>query len=124
MFTKNLQLGLSSEKFVICEILHFTTIKNLGFQPLEKSLTTLQLLRILQRMIIISKSLRRITAWAIFRKICNLRFSHFTTFPITLVFNPYKRIGQLCSSLLYNRIISTTKLLRSRQSGLWFTFLG
>ena len=42
--------------------------QNLGFQPLEKDLTTLQLLRILHGIIIISKFVRRTTARAIFRK--------------------------------------------------------
>ena len=39
-------------------------------------------------------------------------FSHFTTFARILVFNPYKRIGQLDRSLLQHGIITMTKLLR------------
>ena len=38
--------------------------------------------------------------------------SHFTTFARILVFKPYKRIVQLCNSLLYHSIITMTKLLR------------
>ena len=38
--------------------------------------------------------------------------SYFTTFAKILVFKSYKRMGQLCSSLLYHSIITTTKLLR------------
>ena len=38
--------------------------------------------------------------------------SHFKTFARILVFNPYERIGQLCSSLVLHGIIITTKIFR------------
>ena len=51
------------QNFVFCNF-----CQNLGFQLLEKDLTTLQLLRILHGIIIISKFVRRTAARAIFRK--------------------------------------------------------
>ena len=47
--------------------------QNLGFQLLEKDLTTLQILRILHGIIIISQFVRRTTTRAIFRKFRILR---------------------------------------------------
>ena len=82
----------------ICNLRNFAFYnfcQNLGFQPLEKDLKTLQLLRILHGIIIISKFVRRTTARAIFRKFSILRILDFTTFARILVFSPKKRVGQL-----------------------------
>ena len=81
--------------------------QNLGFQPLEK--TTLQLLRILHGIIIISRFVRRTTARAIFRKFSilqNFAFYNFckSWFPILT-----RGFGNFA---LYHGIITTTKVLR------------
>ena len=61
--------------------------QNLGFRPLEKDLTTLQLLRI-HGIIIISKFVRRTTARAIFRKFSILRNFGFYNFCQNLGIQP------------------------------------
>ena len=85
-----MHLGLSSEKIVIWGISYFTTFPRiLVFSRWKRILQTLQLLRILHGIIIISR---------------------ISVYSRILVFNPCKWIEQLCSSLLCHGIITTTKL--------------
>ena len=79
--------------------------QNLGFQPLEKDLTTLQLLRILHGIIIISKFVRR-TIFKKFSILQNFAFYNFckSWFPILT-----RGFGNFA---LYHGIITATKVLR------------
>ena len=73
----------------ICNLRNLVFYKfsqNLGFQPLGKGLTTLQLVPILCEIIIISKVLRKNTARAVWRKICILRNFAFYNFSENLSF--------------------------------------
>ena len=77
------KLAVSAIFRKICNWQSFAFCKfwqNLGFQPLEKDLATLQLLRILHEIIITSKFLRRTTARAIFRKFSILQNFAFYNF--------------------------------------------
>ena len=65
--------------------------QNLGFQSLEKNLTTLQLLRILHGICIISKFVRRTTAKTIFRKSSILQNFAFYNFSQNLWYSILRR---------------------------------
>ena len=73
--TQVLKRNASEESsiFNLRNLAFYNFSQNLGFQPLEKDLTTLQLLRTLHGTIMISKFVRRTTARAIFRKFSILR---------------------------------------------------
>ena len=109
-----MHVELSSVKFVFCEISHFTAFARiLVFSP-KKRVGQLYRCFLYQVVSLQCQSFTKNLQSPLFSE--NLVFyeiSHFITFARILVFKPYKRIGQLCSSLLYHSIITLTKLLRN-----------
>ena len=109
-----MHVELSSVKFVFCEISHFTAFARiLVFSP-KKRVGQLYRCFLYQVVSLQCQSFTKNLQLPLFSE--NLVFceiSHFITFARILVFKPYKRIGQLCSSLLYHSIITLTKLLRN-----------
>ena len=102
---RNAARGIFKKKLIFGNFAFYKNCQNLGFQPLEKDLTTLQLLRILHGIIIISKFVRR----TIFRKFSilqNFAFYNFckSWFPILT-----RGFGNFA---LYHGIITKTKVLR------------
>ena len=80
------------------------------FQFLEEGWATLLPLLVSRSIITVTQLLRKPSVGNIFRKICILWNFAFYKFPRILVFNPYKRIGQLDNSLLHHDIITMTQL--------------
>ena len=96
-FPRNTVRGIFKKVCILRNFAFYNFSEILVFQPLEKDVTTLQLLRILHGIIIISKFVRRTTARAIFRNFSifrNFAFYNFSENLGILVFNPYKRTGQ------------------------------
>ena len=80
-FSENLDLGLSSEKLVICEISHFTNFsRSLVYFPWIKSVTTSQLLILLNGINMTLAFLKKGSIKSLLKKVVSCEVSHFTTF--------------------------------------------